>query len=381
MNLEIVKRVISDAIPNNVSVSNIDIQEGNGKLLVQISWEVLKAADTVSVSLSDSMHTHDWRLRDGYFRSMLPLPNFDQPVPIDLIAGLPEAYRNKLKVEFEKSEIEANKLRAEKTENPSRLEELAKKITSAEDNNKAVRTAKTPMDKVVAVKGNDRYVQSLVRAGIDPESANAMAKENSFTPSIRLEAMPRTPKITAEGKIVTPVDLPIPKREPTVPSPNTKEEVAEIRKKNYPGVFRRAEPDGYATIIIDGKPKVVDGYERPRFVKKAFEVVAEYKKAVEAYDKRYANVRSPLAKKPNADDKGKRGVAALTAHSLPFSHRERKVTDVEVMFLADEKMAKLVEPPSLLEDLKNMEAKIPRPTKLKKILFHLKSIKDEILRK
>ncbi|MFA5715553.1 MAG: hypothetical protein WC998_07425, partial [Candidatus Paceibacterota bacterium] len=185
-------------------------------------------------------------------------------------------------------------------------------------------------------------------------------------------------KITVEGKLVTPIDLPL--RELKVPSPNTKAE-AEFRRKIYPGVFRRAEPDGYTTIIVDGKPKVIDGYQKPRNVKNAFEVVAEYKKAVEAYDKRFANVRSPLAPKPNANDKGKRGVAALTSHALPFSHRDRKVTDVEVMFMANEKMAKLTDSPSLLDDLKAIEVKLPPQTKLNRIMFHLRSIKNEILRK
>ena len=400
MNLEIVKKAICEAIPNNVNISTVDIKESNGKLSVQVSWDVQKASEFTSLG-------NGWAI-DGYCR---PRIDFDQQFPIPLISSLQSSYRDKMKAELEKSEQEATQLRVDRkvidklnaksiteAEDARILEELAKKVTeqgaiqkpTLDDvkemlrDGKVVRRISIPREvNVVAVQGTDQYEKALIRAGIDPLGAKEMAKdrEGRFTFEQLKPDYSKRPKTTAEGKVVTPIDLPLPKREPIVPKPNTKEEVAEIRKKNHPGFFRRAEPDGYTTIIVDGKPKVIDGYQKPRTVKNAFEVVAEYKKAVEAYNKRFANVRSPLAPKPNAADKGKRAVPALTAHSLPFSHRDRKVTDVEVMFMANEKMAKLTDPPSLMDDLKTIEAKIPPQTKFKRILFHLRSIKNEILRK
>jgi hypothetical protein len=419
MDLEIVKRAICNAIPSNVNVSNVEMVEGNGKLSVKISWDVQKASEPEPVKLPSLNSPQslwarpEWWTRDGYCR---PLIDFDQHVPLDLIAGLPAAYREKMRAELEKSEQEANKIRAEKTELTSDsirkaidnlnaksiceaedariLEELAKKV---QDSSKAtlddVREVLKPDGSVarrirvpkcnlneVAVKGTDQYEKALIRAGMDPLTAKEMAQDRQFVYSQPLPQI-KQPKTTMEGKTVTPIDLPLPNKDPHVPFPATTEQVAEVRKKIGHHRFRRAEADDQATVIVNGKPKVIDGYQRPRFVKKADEVIAEFKKAVEKYEERYAKFRSPLAPKTNANDKGKRGVAALTTHSLPFSHKDRKVTDVEVMFLSDEKMAKLTEPCSLLDDLKAIEAKLPRQTKFKRILFHLKSIKNEILRK
>lgn len=405
MDLEIVKRAIYDAIPNNVKVSNVDIKESNGQLSVQISWKA--SEPTLEV-----YPNNNWWAMDGYCR---PLINFDQQVPtwsLDDRENLSSAYREKMKADFEKSEQEANQLRKVKAakdidtrnaksiceaEDARILAELAKKVTDAVENpTTTVREVQTPEGRVVkrisipkevnvvAVKGTDQYEKALIRAGIDPLMAKKMAcdADDQFTFN-RLKPLDcnKHPKTTAEGKLVTPIDLPLPTQEPRVPSPNTKEEVAEFRKKNYPGAFRSAEPDNYTAVIADGKLKVIDGYQRLRKVKNALEVVAEYKKAVEAYDKRFANVRSHLSPKPNAADKGKRAVPALTVNSLPFSHKDRKVTDVEVMFMANEKMAKLTDPTSLMDDLKALEVKLPPLTKFKRILFHLRSIKNEILRK
>jgi hypothetical protein len=42
MDISVIKQVISNAIPSNVNISDIDIKEGNGKLTVQLTWQVLK---------------------------------------------------------------------------------------------------------------------------------------------------------------------------------------------------------------------------------------------------------------------------------------------------------------------------------------------------
>jgi hypothetical protein len=412
MNLDSIKQAICVAIPSDVNVSNVEVVEGdNGKLSVQVSWDVKKwdvkkasEPDPIKLPSLDRYQAPEWWTRDGYCR---PLINLDQQVPLSLIAGLPSVYREKMKAEFEKSEHEANQLRAEKAElwtadaervlelltkkiiNPTKaadpeflsgLREVAKKLT-IDDVQKSGNTAPRIPKGVnfVATRGTDQYEKALVRAGMDPLTAKEMANGVSWMSS----PIPpqKTPKTTFEGKVVTPIDLPLPNKDPHVPFPATKEQVAEVREKIGHHRFRRAEADDQATVIVNNKPKVIDGYQRPRFVKTKDEVIAEFKKAVEKYEARYAKFRSPLALKPNANNKGKRGIAALTAHSLPFLHKDRKVTDVEILFLANEKMAKLTEPASLWEDMKAMEAKLPRQTKLQKILFHLRSIKHEILGK
>jgi hypothetical protein len=247
------------------------------------------------------------------------------------------------------SEVLERAIKNTETEEARILKELANKINSTFNDTKEVKSADGKVvEKItfpdrgklvsVAVRGNDEYVKSLVRAGIDPESARNMA-------------------------VITNIDLPITKQPTIKEELNAKSQskfTSEYRKQKHAGNFRRVEQDGI----------------KPRFVKKASEVVAEYKKAIEAYENRFGIGQNRL----NPNDKGKRGVSAFTPSTQPFSSPLRNVTDVEVMFMANEKMAKLVEPPSLLADLKAFEAKLPRISKLKKILFHLKSIKDEILR-
>ena len=141
--------------------------------------------------------------------------------------------------------------------------------------------------------GTNAYVDALVRSGRSREEAIEISQRGlqSFIP----KSIPpvNQPKTTTEGKVVTPIDLPIPKQEPQILDADLKsDEELKVLNQNYKEkmakdleeyrnkiiadrknkCFKRIENDGYVTIV-DGKAKVIDGYEKPRFVKKAAEAI------------------------------------------------------------------------------------------------------------
>lgn len=275
-------------------------------------------------------------------------------------------------------------------------------------------------------KPSVEYASSLIRAGIEPTQAYEWAKV-------------KPPKKTNEGKIVTSIDLKDPEslekatktiREmisdinegKVIPTQNDR---SKFRINGRRGSFTRSEDgyqvtDGYCsaaysvstlamaqkiramiqrgalkpeeleTMVEKGfdpdavkcwkelyaqpDKKFPDGYkmiEKPRHAKKAFEVVAEYKKACESY-------RNKFGGKPTNPIMGKRGVS-------DFSTNRKDVTDVEIMLLSNDNFTdpvlnpkkssvytKPIPPPIEKDEMK-------KPGKFKKILYHLKAIKDEIL--
>jgi hypothetical protein len=75
MDVEIVKKSICDAIPQNVNISKVDIKEGNAKLMVEVTWEVLKAAEKVTNNFAPSIF-------DGYCRP-IGINSLYQELPIN----------------------------------------------------------------------------------------------------------------------------------------------------------------------------------------------------------------------------------------------------------------------------------------------------------
>lgn len=284
-------------------------------------------------------------------------------------------------------------------------------------------------------KPSNEYASNLIRAGIDPAQAYEWAKvkppkktlDGKIITSIDLkDPVKKEALFNNMRKIIDD--------QATVPSPKTSYEVNKIRSNYGDGIFRRTESDklkedGYnynysvsvlaqaqkirdliskgalkveelPTMILNGvNPeaikcwkelysgsvykldgyehiKPIDGYERPRFTKKAFEVVAEYKQACESYHKKFGG-------RPTYPIRGKRGVS-------DFSTSKKDVTDVEIMLLSNDRFTDPVlnpkkpqikpVPPEIDLLAKPIEKdEIKKPGRFKKIFSHLKAIKDEIL--
>jgi hypothetical protein len=357
MNVEIIKQVISDYLPDDIIVSKINVTENAGKLMVEIGWNLKdsKLELTIPISTSRSIPTPVF---DGYG----PLFNLDQSeqcVSMNNINNLMSWIEDNRRdgVIKTRAEIDASNAKSIRdAEDEHILNELHKilPVTPVLDIDTRL---KPVLDKVVATKGSDKYIDSLIRAGINPERAREMAGQ-------------------AAGEIISGIDWAKPILETkTVTTKVATETPTGLVPNQPPGsiAFRRTEPDGYAVIGEDGKL-----VERKRFAKKSSEVVDEYKKAIETYTKRF-NIRGKL---PGVYNKGKRNVASLTPHDLPFSDPNRKISDVEIMLLSTGKFPKSIEVPnSILETLKTAEKQIGTPNRLTKVMFHLNAIKNVILGK
>jgi hypothetical protein len=127
MDISVIKQVISNAIPSNVNISDIDIKEGNGKLTVQLTWQVLKCTGPdlnglPKIVIDPKPH---FGFMDGYVRPF----DLNTPIPLVDLEPLPTTYRNKLCAELERSEEEGNRLRLEREAEASRLR--ARQATNA----------------------------------------------------------------------------------------------------------------------------------------------------------------------------------------------------------------------------------------------------------
>jgi len=260
MDLSTIKQVICNAIPSNVNVSDIDIKEGNGKITIELTWEVLKASESGKV-----FDTSKWKV------TSLP------PLPIGLT---PESYWKKLRDDFDNSHNEMRAFKEARFEAEQELLPLCRKLIAdhpekvkryrAGENGQVdflvnkfltspnIRTfnSKTiehfwdvelirevlgrilnedpikdlaakvissePLKKSTA---NEQYEKTLIRTGIDKSTAARIA---SNTPYCKEDQKDIGPKKTAEGKLVTPIDL---------------------KHKNYS--FRRVVFDGYQPLPID----------------------------------------------------------------------------------------------------------------------------------
>jgi len=94
MNIDIIKQVICNAIPSNVNISDIDIKEGNGKLTVQISWEILKAKQADFDKDYSYLKSDGWARADHSYATDFNQPFVYQGLPVSLID---EGFGNKLR--------------------------------------------------------------------------------------------------------------------------------------------------------------------------------------------------------------------------------------------------------------------------------------------
>jgi hypothetical protein len=223
---------------------------------------------------------------------------------------------------------------------------------------------------VIAVKtfGSQKYIDTLIRAGINPEKAKELSTKG-FSTHGYCPKLPIIPEPISKGKVVSTIDLPLPQTpvEPPIaknPEPHTEEGKQVKNASEYKQKWKGAP----------FKPLNVTEEKTVRLVKKPSEVIEEYQKAVEIYKNRFERPLYPA-------NKDKRGVYATATSPLPFNHPNRKITDVEIMFMADENMAKIITPEFFAENIQTQPEKLPRKTKWQKIAFHLKAIKKEIFRK
>ncbi len=396
MNVEIIKQVISDYLPDDIIVSKINVTENAGKLMVEIGWNLKdsKLELTIPISTSRSIPTPVF---DGYG----PLFNLDQSeqcVSMNNINNLMSWIEDNRRdgVIKTRAEIDASNAKSIRdAEDEHILNELHKilPVTPVLDIDTRL---KPVLDKVVATKGSDKYIDSLIRAGINPERAREMAGQAAGEIISGIDwAKPilETKTVTTKVATETPTGL-VPNQPPgsiafrrtepdgyavigedgkLVERKRFAKKSSEVVDEYKAAMFRRTEPDGYAVIGEDGKL-----VERKRFAKKPSEVIDEYKKAIETYTKRF-NIRGKL---PGVYNKGKRNAASLTPHDLPFSDPNRKISDVEIMLLSTGKFPKSIEVPnSILETLKTAEKQIGTPNRLAKVMFHLNAIKNVILGK
>jgi len=111
MNLEVIKQVICDSIPDDVSVSNIDVKESGSGLTIKLTWEALKASAPGQL-LDDLVERVRMPLRmpleplEPKISKMVNTPEFKQRLADECkkyeedLAKIKEAYRDKLRSEL-----------------------------------------------------------------------------------------------------------------------------------------------------------------------------------------------------------------------------------------------------------------------------------------
>lgn len=116
MNLEVIKQVICDSIPDDVSVSNIDVKENGSGLTIKLTWEALKASAPGQLSRDlDALKSLDWNSikarmplepLEPKISKMVNTPEFKQKLADECkkyeedLARVKEAYRDKLRSEL-----------------------------------------------------------------------------------------------------------------------------------------------------------------------------------------------------------------------------------------------------------------------------------------
>jgi hypothetical protein len=287
MNIEIIKQVISDYLPDDIIVSKINVTENAGKLMVEIGWDLKDSKPEFKTPISDIINTPEFKEKlaaevsaypvskaleqseyqkcksimfDGY-AIVRPFFNLDQskqcktPVSYSINTALntPEA---RLKLASEFASYYPESVRNVGTNGPSepskyqKCNELRKTfpVTPVLDIDIS---PKPVFDKVVATKGSDKYISGLIRAGINPERAREMAGQ-------------------AAGKIISGIDWAKPILETKTTTTKTITETPKSRSKRAyeianqmvsKGMISEAQIDSQVNDIMKWNDADVENFE------------------------------------------------------------------------------------------------------------------------
>ena len=441
MDISVIKQVISNAIPGNVNISDIDIKEGNGKLTVELTWEVLKEKE-----------------KGPDLDFFLPKIVTDPKTHFEFMDGY-SAYREKVR-KLERSQEEANRLRFEyetrkgindaknsasilESEDERCLEELRlislceqviaenptqvayyrsgrngnlgfllSKLLVKDEPRKVLdlklwsdvlervlnETKTDPLSDIAkrikevgkckepsvitvpSITNNSDIWCSRNTGPVNQEYAKALRRAGFSAAQAEELAREKPLKATAEVKTISQVDLKDQKYD--------RNSVSEERVAQNSHVS--AAEQSKATIKKNSfrRPEdgnTIDGYKRVSVIKNPSEVISEYKAAVKGYEKRFGPEFDSRGNRVGFTDvMGKRGVSAC-------STSKNNISDVEIMLMANEKFTRPITdpPPRPVSAKKEEPIKVPlnnetppepppKTTRFKRILSHLKAIKVEL---